>query len=114
MKEEEREEKMEKVETIKLFDYVIIDNKINQFTYEVEEQNKGFYLIKKAKNEHRFVSCNDLDKIAHNRVISKEDNIQKFQKLIIDYQREKVKKYKERYEQQKKVLEELEKNTPSP
>lgn len=99
---------MENKTTI-IYDYVIENNKIKKYEYEVEEDKKSFYRIKNKSNQ-RLIDKSTFDIVIRNRIVSYEDDFEKFKKILIEYQEEKVEEYKERYEQQLEILKKIKGN----
>lgn len=94
------------LELVTIYEYIIEDKTIKQFEYEAEETGKDYYLVI-GRSGNRFINKNDFGKIMSNRIVTLENDYSKYKRLLIEYQEDKVQKYKKQYEQQLEVLEEL-------
>ena len=91
---------------VTIYEYIIEDKTIKEFEFEAEEAHANFYLVH-GRSGQRYINKDDLNKIYNNRIITFENDLDKYKRMLIEYQEEKVIKYKKQYEQQLDVLEEL-------
>lgn len=94
------------LELVTIYEYIIENKTIKQFKYEAEENEKHYYLVQ-GRSGNRFIDKRDFEKIMSNRIISYKDDLHEYTRILIEYQEDKVQKYKKQYEQQLEVLEEL-------
>lgn len=87
------------MDTIKFYEYMIKDNTIIKTEFEVEEMRKDFYLVESRWNR-RFINKSDFEKIVSNRILSFNDDFDKYARMLLIYQEQKVEKSKRTYEQQ--------------
>ena len=99
------------MEPIKFYEYIIKDNTIKKIEYEADEENKGYYIVNSIWNR-RFIDKDDFGKIYNNRILSYEDDYDKYVRLLLIYQEQKVEKSRKTYEQQLATFEELKKLIP--
>ena len=91
------------------YEYVIKDNAVVQNEYEINIKD-GLYIVNSSKGNRRFVRKSEFEQVNRNRIYSYEDNLPKYQKILIDDYEERVNAAKAKLKQQEKILKQLKRN----
>lgn len=93
------------METVTIYEYLIEGSEIVKLTYTAEKLKNGGYRFKAGKRKtFRYLYDSDFDIVKNKRVVSFEDNLDKFKHMIIENLKESIKRKEKLLEADKNKL----------